>query len=52
MASISGDAPVTVIVSATLATFSAKSSVIVWPTLTMTSLRSTAVKPDSSTFRS
>ena len=51
-ASIRGEAPVTVMVSETFATFSAKSRVIVWPTLTMTPFWSTEVKPGSSTFRS
>ena len=46
VASISGVCAVTMTVSATLASRSEKSRVIVWPTLTTTSLRSILVKPD------
>ena len=50
--SISGDAAVTVIVSATFATFSEKSIEIDWPTLTMMPFCSIVENPASSTVRS
>ncbi len=52
VASMSGVWPVTVMVSDRAPTVSVKSRVMVWPTLTTTSLRSTEVKPASSTRRS
>ena len=45
--SMTGDSPVTVIVSATVAIFSASGSSTLRPTATMTSSRTTVVKPES-----
>ena len=50
--SMSGDSPVTVTVSDMFATFIVRPTSSVWPTLTVTPLFSTLLKPCSSASRS